>query len=124
MYYTSYFGKIKKLDKNKFKLVSITASKPSFCGDEIGDWSFLGPPLTLLKSYKQGQVTEREYTQIYLNHIIKIWPQISNFIEENADKNVVMLCYEKSENFCHRHLLRTFLNTKGIECKEVDDNDI
>lgn len=123
MYYTSYFANLRKLNKDKFRFVSIAARKPDFCGNDVEDWSFLGPSLKLVKSLKKGEITKEQYTEIYLTNIINQWPRIKDFICLNENENIVLLCYEKSTDFCHRHLLRNFLNIKGIECKEIDEND-
>ena len=65
MYYTSYFGKLNKIDKSKYNFVSITNSRPKFCDESIADWSFLGPSDYLLTGYKKGTISKEEYTKIY-----------------------------------------------------------
>lgn len=124
MYFTSYFGNIKNINMKKYKLVCITNSKPSFCDSSIEDWSFLGPTKELLKLYKNNKINEKEYTKIYLQYIDDKWTEIKDFLHQHENENIVMLCYEKSTDFCHRHLLRTYLNTKGIDCKELTKDDI
>ncbi len=119
MYYTSYFGNIKKINRDKYKLVSITNSKPSFCDETIGDWSFLGPSKDLLYKYKNGEINEMGYTQIYNKFLEEKWNEIKDYIIYHKDENIVMLCYEKPSDFCHRHLLSSFLNDKGIKCEEL-----
>lgn len=123
MYYTSYFGNIKKIDRSKYKLVSITNSKPSFCDNSIANWSFLGPSKDLLYKYKNNEISQEGYSQIYFKFLKENWNNLKDFIILNKNKNIVMLCYEKSSDFCHRHLLCKFLNDKGIECEELK-NDI
>ena len=117
MYYTSYFGYIRKLDKQKYRLASITASKPSFCGNDIEDWSFIGPSLELLKAYKNKEIDEFEYTKVYVKFLNDNWDKFKDFFVTNQNNNIVLLCYEKPGDFCHRHLLSDFLNKKGIKAK-------
>lgn len=31
----------------------------------------------------------------------------------------IMLCYCKKGNFCHRNILREWINENGIECEEL-----
>lgn len=119
MYYTSYFAKMKMLN-GKYTLASITAKKPKFCNSSVLDWSFLGPSSSLLNAYKAGEVSEEEYTRIYIDDLSKMWSKISDFIIENKDKNIVMLCYEGPGKFCHRHLLSNFLRCHGIDCCEME----
>ena len=119
MYYTSYFGNIKRIDRTKYKLVSVTNSKPSFCDETIGDWSFLGPSKDLLYKYKNKQIKEDEYTDIYMDFLTDKWCEIKDYIIYHQNENIVFLCYEKPDDFCHRHLLSSFLNEKGIKCEEL-----
>lgn len=120
MYYTSYFGKLKKIDRSKYNFVAITNSRPAFCDENIGDWCFLGPSKELLQGYKAGNISKEEYTQIYNQFLKDNWSKFKDVIERYKDENIVMLCYEKSTDFCHRHLLRKFLNEVGIKCEELE----
>ena len=36
------------------------------------------------------------------------------------DKDIVLLCYERPTDFCHRHLVSTWFREHGIECKEYE----
>lgn len=126
MIYTSYFGNLKNIDRSKYKVVTICNSKPSFLRKDtlIEDWGILGPRLSLLYDYKNNRVDENEYTQIYTDYILDNWEEFDNkFKFKNLD-NVIMLCYERPENFCHRHILRNILNSMNILCEEyVNDNE-
>lgn len=121
MYYTSYFGKMNKIDRTKYVLASISRQKPYFCDEKVLDCSFLGPWKELLDGYKSGKVSEEEYTRQYLDNLSLCWPAWSNWFLANANRNIVFLCYEKPPKFCHRHLLADFLNEKGYACKELEE---
>jgi uncharacterized protein (DUF488 family) len=51
--------------------------------------------------------------------------EINSFIEEYKNiyaehkKDIVLLCYEKPEDFCHRHIVQEFLNENGFKTSEV-----
>lgn len=120
MYYTSYFAKLKKIDKSKYKFVAITNSRPKFCDDSIDDWSFLGPSKDLLKGYKEGYISQEMYTEVYNKFLKQNWFRFKDFLVAHQNENIVMLCYEKATDFCHRHLLRKFLNEVGIKCEELE----
>lgn len=119
MYYTSYFGNIKKIDKTKYQLAAISNEKPSFCDESVLDWSFLGPWKQLLSDYKNNIISEEEYARLYTENLEAIWPSLERWFMMNERRNIVMLCYEAKGKFCHRHILSKFLNEHGFECKEL-----
>lgn len=119
MYYTSYFANIKNIDKTKYQLVSISNQKPAFCDDSVLDWSFLGPWKQLLLDYKTDMIDEKEYIRLYKENLEAMWSGIEKWFIINENKNIVMLCYEGPDKFCHRHILADFLKEHGFECKEL-----
>lgn len=119
MYYTSYYAKINKIDRSMYTLAAISYRKPDFCDESVLDCSFLGPWKDLLDGYKNGTISEKEYTDQYLENLRRCWPGISSWFLANAAKNIVFLCYEKPSSFCHRHLLAQFLEEQGFDCKEL-----
>ena len=34
--------------------------------------------------------------------------------------NKILLCYERPEDFCHRHIIANWFKAYGHECKELD----
>lgn len=119
MYYTSYFGNIKNIDKRIYKLASISNKKPRFCDADVLDWSFLGPQSDLLDGYKEGKIDQETYTNIYTKNLEEIWPSIEGWMMVNYNKNIVLLCYEGKNKFCHRYILADFLKQKGFDCEEL-----
>jgi len=126
MFYTSYFAKIKAI-KEKYPnmlLVSISHDKPKFLENDetIENWGILGPIRSLLNDYKSGKCDEAEYTQRYNLYLHKMWPSIQTIFYQKYYQSidVVMLCYEKPDAFCHRHLLAHFLHDHEIPCEELD----
>ena len=46
---------------------------------------------------------------------------ILNICEKaGLDKDIVLLCYERPTDFCHRHLVSAWFREHGIECKEYE----
>lgn len=39
-------------------------------------------------------------------------------------KDIALVCYEKYDKFCHRHIVADWLNRNGIECKEYRHEDV
>lgn len=73
----------------------------------------LAPSMYLLQSYKDGKISEEEYTKEYLNQLDEFRKHIDVFVQNLKhslkDDKIVLLCYEKN-GFCHRHILADYLN--------------
>ena len=109
MIYTGYYSKIKEYTDAGLKLLSISRTKPGFVKDCV-DVHPLFPDEKILWDYKKGDIDEKEYTSKYLTQldgigIDKIIKTIQIFGE-----NVVLLCWESPEKFCHRHILADYIN--------------
>ncbi|MCM1440863.1 MAG: DUF488 domain-containing protein, partial [Roseburia sp.] len=70
--------------------------------------------------YKNGGLWE-DYTREYNNTVLKnIMAETvyQELMQMSGGQDVVLLCYEKSSDNCHRHLVREWLNKASIGCKE------
>lgn len=115
--YTSYFSSPELKKHSEFPSYSIARYTPSgFKGNTLIQ---LAPPEDLLKWYKsskQDYIAREQYTERYLEYLESIdIASIVYFIESNA----VLLCYEKPESFCHRHILAKVLNEYGYLTTEL-----
>jgi uncharacterized protein (DUF488 family) len=45
-------------------------------------------------------------------------------IADSPDVHACLLCFEKSEDFCHRHLLAEWMKERGIPVRELEDKDL
>lgn len=107
---TSYFAKYKKEDG-----VSISLYKPKWFNGE--EYKQLAPPSFLLWKYKNGEVNNDEYVEIYKKYTLEKL-DASQVYEDLQDK--VLLCYEKSSDFCHRHIVAEWIYEKlGIKVNEI-----
>jgi uncharacterized protein YeaO (DUF488 family) len=116
--YTSYFGRLKALKEliteKDLTVASIARYSPK--GIDIEQYFRLAPPQMLLSDYKAGHVSIAGYTERYMAYI-KTWTP-----EELASQipdRILLLCYEKAGDFCHRHLLAEYLKGQFDEVKEV-----
>ena len=111
MIYTSYYANLKKLPKGLIP-VSISRFPPKYF-DGVSDKN-LAPSEELLLGYKAGKYTKEDYVEIYKKQL----SELDAFAIYAQHKNHVLLCYEKKEDFCHRHLLSEWLRKSGIRCEE------
>ena len=118
MIYTGYYSKVKDYKSSGFTVVSISRTEP-FPVD--GKLTALCPDEKILWGYKNGEIDEMEYTSLYLDQLDRVG--IRNILAgiHSFGDNVVLLCWESPEKFCHRHILADYINkyTK-LKIKEYD----
>lgn len=118
--FTSYYGRVKDLPKNVF-CVSISLSMPKDIS--IPRIFPLMPSWDILNEYKRTGDKVR-YTERYEKEILskfsveRLVEYLNNLSKKHEDKDICLLCYEKSSDFCHRHIVSKWLRDKGIDCKE------
>lgn len=118
MLYTTYFAKLSKLPLF-FTPVAICVKPPVYFNGKI--YSKLAPPYDLVIRYKNSgdeQMFITEYNE-------KVLSQLDPFVVESelnsfaGSKHIALCCYEKSGDFCHRHLVSQWFNANGISCSEL-----
>ena len=112
---TSYFGKLQYIQNP----VAITVSKPKwFTGKH---YSKLAPPKLLVQSYKNGEINQDEYTELYNEFVLDKLDPINTYKEivDTFGNDATLLCYERSTDFCHRHLVRDWFNNTRFNVKEL-----
>lgn len=108
---TSYFASKKY---NPANAVSIAIWPPR--GYQGEKYPQLYPPMHLLKDYKAGKITVKQYIAIYNNEVLsKLDP--ARTAKELEGKT--LLCYKRSGSFCHRNLVTAWLRKHGFEAKEL-----
>ena len=106
--YTSYFAMANKLPKDLVQVsISLFPSK-FFAGKE---YKKIAPTQKILFDWKRfadkGRYI-REYQKEVLSKLDKL--KVYRELEElGQGKDVVLLCYEKSGDFCHRHLFAEWM---------------
>lgn len=130
MLYTSYFGFVPKLPNN-IHLVSIALYPPDwYQGYECRQ---LVPTKELFRHWKQNHDIAY-YTEYYKDNILNnvnrfdILDELQKiFIKETGrtepfykskEEHIALLCFEKSREFCHRHLVARWFVQIGIPCQE------
>ena len=123
MIYTSYFAKIKELERNNIIPISICGKAPDWYKGL--QYKKLAPKYGFFMEWKKNH--DNDY---YIKHfrsevldqlkatdvILDLSRLIYSFnIGEN---NIALICYEKPSDFCHRHLVAEWLNQNGFKCEE------
>lgn len=117
MIYTSYFANYKKLPSN-ITPISIARITPKwFIGLE---YKKLAPSWELLNYYKTTE-DKVKYNNLFKIELNKLNPHmVINELQilANQNNNIVLLCYEKPNTFCHRHLVSQWLTENGYPTQE------
>lgn len=111
MLYTGYFAKTNKYIENGFIPVSVAGKTPDFF---LGrKWTVLAPRKEMFDLWKSKKITNEEYAKMYTDYLDTLKDRVFEVLKSFADEdNVVMCCYEKSSDFCHRHILAEYLTNK------------
>lgn len=109
MIWTSYFAK----SGGKSNVISIARPAPSgFRGQTIKE---LAPSAGLLKKWKRNQILKSQYTIEFNKQLKKLDPNKIGSLCEGK----ILLCWERSGAFCHRHLVARWLRENGFNVKEL-----
>lgn len=129
MIYTSYFAKLKSLPENIIPI--------SICG-KAPDWykglqyKKFAPKYGFFMEWKKNHdndyyikcFNEQVLDKLNVLTVMRDLIDLVNSTEDHIGKEIVLICYEKPSDFCHRHLVAEWLNSNGIQCKEWDCKEI
>ena len=101
--YTSYFSRAGRIVPNR-RLLSISRGTPENWGGAY--LRELNPSGSLLGSFKAGYVTQAEYEITYRYETLSKLNPIDIY---NKTRGKVLCCWEKSGEFCHRHIVLKWL---------------
>lgn len=104
MRYTSYFANWRKFPEG-MKVICIARYAPRNCHCEV--CLPLAPSEKLLRQYKEGEIDAVAYTEQFNDYLKTLDKQT---ILDLIGDNVILCCYEKPSDFCHRHLVGEWLN--------------
>lgn len=122
MIYTTYFGNLKKLPKNIIPI--------SICGKAPNWWTGLqykklAPKYQFFMEWKKNKDNSyyiEHYNEEVLNGLqaSEVVADLKHLCDKSmySDCDIALVCYEKPEDFCHRHLVANWLEENGYECKE------
>lgn len=137
MIYTSYFAKLKSLPNNVIPI--------SICG-KAPDWykglqyKKLAPKYDFFTKWKethdndyyvehfQKEVLDtldviRTLHELHLLLPYDVKVDIQSSVWSNPDWHIALICYEKPNDFCHRHLVADWFNKYNINVEEFSFNE-
>lgn len=125
MIYTTYFAKLKKLPEN-IKPIAICAKPPNGYTGLI--YRALAPKYDFFAKYKINGNT-KEFAENYIGQVLnqlnptrvvtELYYQLG-LAPNTCD--IALVCFEKTTDFCHRHLVAEWLREAGYTCEEWSGN--
>lgn len=113
--YTSYFAKAKALTDLGIVPIGISLYNPKF---------FNGPAIRFLaptRDMLSDSITTQQYIDKYKDICDKIDMSLFRTLctQFSQGKDIALCCYERPEDFCHRHLFADWVKEKfGYEIEE------
>lgn len=118
MIYTSYFANVKNLPANIYPI--------AICGKSPNDWKFpqykrLAPKWEFFKVWKETH--DNNYYIAEFNKQVLSRLNVNSVVNELRllcpdGKDICLICYEKPNDFCHRHLVADWFRENGYEAVE------
>lgn len=116
--YTSYFGNLKNISKDIVP-IAICGKSPNWY--EGLEYKKLAPKYKFFMEWKENK-DNNFYIKHYYDEVLnKLYQEnvLKDLYNLSDGKDVVLLCYEKSNDFCHRHLFRRWYNIEENKIKEI-----
>lgn len=113
--FTGYFAKLKEYKQAELIPISISAKAPDWYNGL--EYKKLAPKWVFFQEWKYGshKGDNEYYISQFDEQVLKpltvedVLADITNLSGGDLDK-VILLCYEKSTDFCHRHLVADWIN--------------
>lgn len=111
MIYTGYYAKIKEYEKAGLQLVSIAGKAPAFYKDV--QYKKFAPTWDIFSRWKSGEIDNFQYNEEFKSNVLDKLnkDEVRNFLN-SFDRDIILLCYEKSGDFCHRHIVADWIETE------------
>lgn len=79
-------------------------------------WKELSPPLDLLMDYRNSRINWEEYVLRFEKEVVIPYKERIKFLSDIAmERDVTLLCIEKTPEYCHRRIL-------AEECKRYNSD--
>lgn len=124
--YTGYFAKIKTYEKAGLISIAICGGIPNWYK---GLWyKKLAPKWSFFNEWKNGTEHKGDndyYIQHFNNEvldklsILQVIEDLQKIANTKDTDKIILLCYEKPGDFCHRHLVADWLTKNGLKTIEL-----
>lgn len=120
--FTSYFSNIRQIP-NQLVLISICGKAPDWYKGI--QYRKLAPSYDIYSEYKESNNEERYTERFQKERLSKLdRDEVLKELEKlSSGRDIVLLCYEKPFNFCHRHLVADWLGNitefGGSQCLKI-----
>lgn len=101
----------------KYAMVRVSKGMPEWFAfsNMVEEIPEVYPSWEIIMGIKKGIINEKQYTQNYMQQLATldrdaILEKLREISSANEDKDVVLLCWESRDKFCHRHILAEWLN--------------
>ena len=118
MIYTGYYAKLKEYESKGLTPVSIAGKCPEFYKGI--QYKKFAPSWDIFSKWKSGEIDNFQYTTRFqkevLDRLDKL--EVKEFLDSFKNDRI-LLCYEKSGEFCHRHIVADWIeNSFGYRVEE------
>lgn len=117
--YTGYFARMKDYPKDVVP-IAICAKTPDWYTGLY--YPKLAPSYDILMAYKNHVIDWATYTKRFNNEILSYLDAqrvVRALAILSGGQDIVLLCYERDENLCHRSLVAKWLREFGYEVEEL-----
>ena len=121
--YTGYFAKLKSYEEAGLVPVSIALKTPDWYHG--AQYKKLAPKWSFFSEWKNG--SHKGDIDYYMQHFKtevldnldpeQVVKELEGFTGVSRDR-IILICYEKPGDFCHRHLVSMWLTVNHINCFE------
>ena len=117
---TGYYSKSEQYLKAAYGLIPISLTVPKWFHTGCS-FKRLAPTGNILYRYKNKQINENEYIEWYYSDVLfdlEPRPLIRQLKYLVRSSKIILLCYEKPFDFCHRYIVSHWFSKAGIKVSE------
>lgn len=127
--YTSYFGN-PFLNRDKHLFVRVSNSSPKGMSSDLALFAAIPDWKTIVRLYRDGAISQETFRFRYRKQLDGLKADVERQLTgicrcaASCNNDVVLLCYEKPTQFCHRQVLAEWLKeTLSIDVSELPNDD-